>query len=79
MYTYQDIQEFDKQIKELLDRRLIRNSKSLHTSPTFTVRNHAKGKRGEARMVINYKKLNNNIVFDGCYIPNKTVLFNRIQ
>ena len=31
-------------------------------------------------MVINYKKLNNNnTVFDGYYIPNKTVLFNRIQ
>ena len=25
-------------------------------------------------MVINYKKLNDNTVFDGYYIPNKTVL-----
>ena len=30
-------------------------------------------------MVINYKKLNDNIVFDGYYIPNKTILFGRIQ
>ena len=30
-------------------------------------------------MVINYKKLNDSTVFDGYYIPNKTVLFNRIQ
>ena len=30
-------------------------------------------------MVINYKKLNDNNVFDGYYIPNKTVIFNRIQ
>ena len=30
-------------------------------------------------MVINYKKLNDNTVFDGYYIPNKTVLFNTIQ
>ena len=30
-------------------------------------------------MVINYKKLNDNTVFDGYYIPNKTILFNRIQ
>ena len=30
-------------------------------------------------MVINCKKLNDNIVFDGYYIPNKTVLFNKIQ
>jgi len=41
--------------------------------------NHADEKRGKARMEINYKKLNDNTVFDGYYIPNKTVLFNRIQ
>jgi len=53
VYTHQDIQEFDKQIKELLDKRLIRNSKSLHTSSAFMVRNHAEEKGGKARMVIN--------------------------
>jgi len=56
VYTHQDIQEFDKQIKELLDKGLIRNSKSPLTSPAFMVRNHAEEKRGKARMVINYKK-----------------------
>ena len=71
VYTHQYIQEFNKQIKELLDKGLIRNSKSPHTSPTFMVRNHAEEKRGKARMVINYKKLNDNTVFDGYYIPNK--------
>ena len=30
-------------------------------------------------MVINYKKFNDNTVFDSYYIPNKTVFFNRIQ
>jgi len=30
-------------------------------------------------MVINYKKFNDNTVFDGYYIPNKTVFLNRIQ
>ena len=79
VYTQQDIQEFAKQIKELLDKGLIRNSKSPHAILTFMARNHAKKKRGKARMVINYKKFNNNIVFDGYYIPNKTVFFNRIQ
>ena len=79
VYTHQDIQEFDKQIKEILDKGLIRNSKSPHTSPTFIVRNHAEEKSGKARMVINYEKLNDNTVFDGYYIPNKIVLFNRIQ
>ena len=43
------------------------------------VRNHAKEKRRKARMVINYKKFNDNTVFDGCYIPNKSIIFNRIQ
>lgn len=43
------------------------------------VRNHAKEKRGKARVLINYKKLNDNTAFDGYYIPNKTILFNRIQ
>jgi len=57
VYTHQDIQEFDKQIKELLEKGLIQNSKSPHTSPAFMVRNHAEEKRGKARMVINYKNL----------------------
>jgi len=79
VYTHHDIEEFDKQIKELLDKGLIRNSKSPHTNPAFMVRNHAKEKRGKVRMVFNYKKLNDNTIFDGYYIPNKTVFFNRIQ
>ena len=78
MYAHQDIQKFDK-IEELLDKGLIRNSKSSHTSPAFVVRNHAEEKRGKARMVINYKKLNDNTVFDGYYIPKKIVIFNRVQ
>jgi len=53
VYIHQDIQEFNKQIKELLDKRLIRNSKNPHTSPAFIVRNHAEEKIGKARMVIN--------------------------
>ena len=48
VYIHQDIQEFNKQIKELLDKGLIRNSKSPHTSPAFMVRNHAEEKRGKA-------------------------------
>ena len=43
------------------------------------VRNHIEEKRGKTRMVINYKKLNDNTVFDGYCIPNKIALFNRIQ
>ena len=76
VYADQDIQEFDKQIKQLLDKGLIRNDKSHHTNPAFTVRNHAEEKRGKTRMVINYKKLNNNTVFDSYYIP-QTSLFQK--
>ena len=43
VYTHQDIQEFDK-VKEFLDKGLIRNSKSPHTSPAFMVRNHVEKK-----------------------------------
>ena len=57
VYTHQDIQEFDKQVKRLLDKGLIQNSKSPHTSSAFMVRNHAEEKRGKARMIINYLSL----------------------
>jgi len=43
------------------------------------VRNHAEEKREKVRMIINYKKLNDNTVFDRYYILNKTIFFNRIQ
>ena len=65
VYTHLDIQEFDKQIKELLDKWLIRNTRSPHTSPAFMIRNHAEEKGGKARMGINYKKLNDNTIFYG--------------
>ena len=45
VYTHQDIQEFNKQIKELLDKGLIRNSKSPHTSPAFMVKSCRRKKR----------------------------------
>ena len=34
---------------------------------------------GKVKIVINYKKLTDNTAFDGYYISNKMVLFNRIQ
>ena len=30
-------------------------------------------------MIINNKKFNDSTVFDGYYLPNKTIIFNRIQ
>ena len=41
--------------------------------------NHAEEKREKARIIINYKKFNDNTVFDGYYISNKTILFNRFK
>ena len=43
------------------------------------VRNCVEEKRGQARMGTNYKTLIDNTIFDGYYILNKEVLFNRIQ
>ena len=62
-----------------MDRGLIRNSKSPHTCLALKLRNHAKEKKGKARIVIKHKELNGNTVFDGYYIPNKILIFNRIQ
>ena len=79
VYIHQDIQGFDTQIKKLLDKGLIRNNKSSHTSLAFMLRNHAKEKREKTRIVINYNKRNDNIDFNSYYIPNKTFIFNRVQ
>ena len=43
------------------------------------VRNHAEIKRGKARMVINYKRLNDNTEDDKYNIPDIDQLINRIQ
>ena len=44
VYTHQDILESDKQIKELLDKGLIKNSRNPQTSPAFMVRNYVEKK-----------------------------------
>ena len=77
VYTYNDMEEFRKEIEDLTG--LVRDSESPHSSPAFMVRNHAEIKKRKARMVINYKNLNDNIKRDGCFIPKKQVLFNKIQ
>lgn len=76
-YTPEDREEFAKQIGELLHQGLIQPSNSPHSSPAFIVRNHAE--RGKARMVINYKALNDNTTFDGYYLPNKDELIYQVR
>ena len=51
-----DVKEFQQQIKELLDLKLIRPSKSPHSSSVFMVRNRNEINRGKVRMVVNYKQ-----------------------
>ena len=53
-----DVKEFQVQLKELSDLKLIRPSKSPHSSPAFMVRNRNEINRNKARMVVNYKQLN---------------------
>jgi hypothetical protein len=66
-------------IEELLKLKAIRESRSPNRSATFIVRNHSEIVRGKSRMVINYKRLNNNMVDDAYNIPNKQEWINRIQ
>jgi hypothetical protein len=58
-------------IEELLKMKAIRESQSLHRSTAFIVRNHSKIVRDKSRMVINYKRLNDNMVDDAYNIRNK--------
>ena len=74
-----DVKEFQQQIKELLDLKLIRPSKSSHSSPTFMVRKRNEINRGKARMVVNYKQLNDNTIFYGYFLPNKETLIHKTR
>ena len=78
-YTKDDRDEFAKQIQELLDANLIIPSKSPHFSPAFLVNKHSEQKRGKRRMVINYKKLNDNTIGDGYLLPRKDELLDQIR
>ncbi|XP_022769639.1 uncharacterized protein LOC111313239 [Durio zibethinus] len=53
IYTKQDIDEFEVQISELLDKGLIEPTTSPHSSPTFMVRNHSEIKRGFWQIMLN--------------------------
>lgn len=76
IYTEEDQKKFNVQIKELLHKGLIRPYPQ--NSPAFFVRNHAEEKRKKARMVIDYRELNENMVEDSYQIPNKNSLINLI-
>ena len=64
-----DTKEFKIQIEELLQNNITKPSFSPHRSLAFLVRNHNEEKQGKARMVINYKILNDNTHDDANKIP----------
>lgn len=78
-YNPEDRIEFSKQIKELLDLKIIIPSKSPHQSPAFLVENEAERRRGKKRMVVNYKKINDATIGDSHNLPNKDELFTLIR
>ena len=70
--------EFLKEIADLEKRGLIRPSISPHRAPAFFVKNHAEEVRGKARMVIDYRDLNDKTIQDGYKIADGRVLINRL-
>ncbi|MQL89973.1 hypothetical protein Taro_022554, partial [Colocasia esculenta] len=79
VYSKQDTDEFKTQLTELKAIPLVQNSSNPHTSPAFMVRNYSEQKRGKARMVINYKRINKNIKFDGFHIPSCESIIKKLQ
>lgn len=78
-YTPDNAIEINKQIQELLDLKVIKKSRSPHSSPCFLVNNHNEIKRGKKRLVINYKALNNATIDDGYLLPNKDSILSAIR
>lgn len=78
-YSVKDVSEFTEECKELLEKGIIRESKSPHSSPAFYVENHNEIKRGKRRMVINYKKINEATIGDSYNLPRKDYILEKIK
>ena len=74
-----DIKEFQQQLNELSNLKLIRPSKSPHSSPPLMDRNRNEINRNKARMVVNYKQLNDNTIFDGYFLFHKENLIHKTR
>ncbi|AEL30041.1 polymerase polyprotein [Dahlia common mosaic virus] len=79
VYSPEDRKEFEIQIKELLDLKVIEPSKSQHMSPAFLVEKEAEKRRGKKRMVVNYKKLNEVTIGDSHNLPNMQELITLLR
>jgi len=67
------------EIKDLLNKKLIRPSKSPWSCAAFYVNKQAEQERGTPRLVINYKPLNQALKWIRYPIPNKKDLLNRLH
>ena len=68
-----------KEIHDLLEKKLIRNSKSPQSCATFYVQKNAEIERGTPRLVINYKPLYKVLEWIRYLIPNKNDLVHRLS
>ena len=68
-----------KEIRDLLEKKLIRNSKSPWSCSAFYVQKNAKIERRTSRLVINYKPLNKVLEWIRHPIPNKNDLVHRLS
>ena len=68
-----------KEIKDLLQKGLIRKSKSLIACFSFYVNKHAEIARGKPRLVVNYKPLNNLLDYDAYPLPNPSTILAQIS
>ena len=67
------------EISTLLQKKLIRSSKSPWSCTTFYVNKNVEIERGVPRLVINYKPLNDALQWIRYPVPNKKDLLDRLQ
>ena len=68
-----------KEIKDLLDKGLIKKSKSPSSCVAFYVNKQSELERGTPRLVINYEPLNQALQWIRYPIPNKKDLLNKLN
>ncbi|XP_071741915.1 uncharacterized protein [Rutidosis leptorrhynchoides] len=78
-YSIKDVKEFKEECQQLLEKGIIRESKSPHSASAFYVENKNEIKRGKRRMVINYKKMNDATIGDSYKLPRKDYILEKIK
>jgi len=77
--NFELLERCKKEIQNLLDKKLIRPSKSPWCCASFYVNDAVEKKRGVPRPVINYKPLYKDLQWIRYTIPNKRDLLNRMH